>query len=120
MKALCVRQPFASAIARGEKTIEIRSWSTPYRGDVLILASASPRVDSLPTGCTICVVHLDDCRLAQDDTDAERALCDVYADDYCWILSNPRPLPAIPTKGRLGLFTVPDPLASQVAAHLFC
>jgi len=37
--AISVRQPFASAIALGVKTIDIRSWRTHYRGSILIHAS---------------------------------------------------------------------------------
>ena len=38
MKALTVRQPWASLIAAGVKTIETRSWSTKYRGPLAIHA----------------------------------------------------------------------------------
>jgi activating signal cointegrator 1 len=36
LKGLSVRQPYAALIAQGSKTIEVRSWNTSYRGDVLI------------------------------------------------------------------------------------
>jgi len=39
VKALSLWQPWASAIAVGAKTIETRSWSTGYRGPLLIHAS---------------------------------------------------------------------------------
>lgn len=38
MKALTIRQPWASLIAHGVKTIETRSWSTEYRGPLAIHA----------------------------------------------------------------------------------
>lgn len=38
MKALTVRQPWASLIALGVKTIETRSWSTRYRGPLAVHA----------------------------------------------------------------------------------
>lgn len=38
MKALTIRQPWASLIAAGVKTIETRSWSTRYRGPLAIHA----------------------------------------------------------------------------------
>lgn len=38
MKALTIRQPWASLIAEGVKTIETRSWSTKYRGPIAIHA----------------------------------------------------------------------------------
>jgi hypothetical protein len=42
MKALSIRQPFASLICRGIKTIENRSWDTAYRGKLMIHASGKP------------------------------------------------------------------------------
>ena len=38
MRALTIRQPWASLIAAGMKTIETRSWSTKYRGPLAIHA----------------------------------------------------------------------------------
>jgi hypothetical protein len=42
VKTLSIRQPFASLICRGIKTIENRSWDTSYRGKLLIHASGKP------------------------------------------------------------------------------
>lgn len=39
MQALTVKQPWASLVAYGEKTIEYRSWATDYRGPLLICAA---------------------------------------------------------------------------------
>lgn len=39
MKAITLYQPYASLIAVGVKTIETRSWSTPYRGLLAIHAA---------------------------------------------------------------------------------
>lgn len=41
MKALSVKQPFATALAYGEKSIEFRSKPTNHRGELLICASKS-------------------------------------------------------------------------------
>lgn len=38
MRGLTIRQPWASLIAAGVKTVETRSWSTSYRGPLLIHA----------------------------------------------------------------------------------
>jgi hypothetical protein len=43
-RALTIRQPWAELIIRGRKPFELRSWSTHYRGPLLIQAAA--RVDS--------------------------------------------------------------------------
>jgi hypothetical protein len=39
MKAISLLQPWATLVVIGAKTIETRSWSTPYRGRLLIHAS---------------------------------------------------------------------------------
>ena len=41
MKALTVCQPYAHLIAIGEKRVENRTWSTRYRGPILIHAGKS-------------------------------------------------------------------------------
>lgn len=41
MKALTLRQPWASLVALGVKTIETRGWSTSYRGPLAIHAAAT-------------------------------------------------------------------------------
>lgn len=49
MKALTVRQPWASLIALGVKTVETRSWSTKYRGPLAIHAGMTrPPMMHLP------------------------------------------------------------------------
>lgn len=48
MKFLTIRQPWASLIAVGAKTIETRSWSTSYRGPLALHAGmAKPTVSSI-------------------------------------------------------------------------
>lgn len=98
MKTLTIRQPWASLIAAGVKTIETRSWSTRYRGPLAIhAAEATPSVDS-PHGrfgvfCilgkrTDLVKHVEpcDCDLDNEET-GERCMANsdwthtVFADD---------------------------------------
>jgi hypothetical protein len=54
MKALTIKQPWASLIARGVKDIENRTWRTKFRGRIYIHASTTPVTGSykeiLPTG----------------------------------------------------------------------
>lgn len=42
MKAITIKQPWASLIVEGVKDIENRTWATKFRGRVLIHASAKP------------------------------------------------------------------------------
>lgn len=52
MKALTVRQPWASLIACGAKTIETRSWRTSYRGWLAIHAGKTiDGIRTLPGDC---------------------------------------------------------------------
>lgn len=47
MKALSIKQPFASLIAHGIKDIENRTWKTKYRGRIYIHASGTPSFKDL-------------------------------------------------------------------------
>ena len=82
MKALSLRQPWATLMAEQYKCIETRSWSTPYRGALAIHAAKKkdlearhlwisekrsgaiprslPLFDDLPLGRLLCVVELID------------------------------------------------------------
>lgn len=120
-KALSIRQPWASLIIWGLKTVEIRSWSTNYRG--LLFIHASKKVDEeamkrfqvvepLPVGSIIGFVELVNVEPFSETTWNE--LADVHMDIglfspdlYAWFMTNPRPL-ARPFlyRGDRGLFTV--------------
>lgn len=47
MKALTIKQPWASLIAHGIKDIENRTWKTNFRGRIFIHASAKPAGSTL-------------------------------------------------------------------------
>ena len=106
MKALSLRQPWASLIADGRKTIETRTWRTRYRGALAIHASARPCGD-LPTGGIVAVAWLYGCR-PMEHADEEQARIGRYEGAYAWLLANVQPVPLIPCKGMLGLWTPPD------------
>ena len=104
MKALSVKQPWASMIASGVKTIETRTWYTEYRGPLLICSSKQPTGQG-PTGKALCVVDLVDCRRMRSG-DQAAAGCVVYEGAYSWVLANVRLVEPFPVKGMLGLFDV--------------
>mgnify|MGYP001571490136 CR=1 FL=1 len=55
MKALTIRQPYASLVAMGQKQIETRSWSTSYRGYAIIAIHGRQRFYSRgPALWTVC------------------------------------------------------------------
>ncbi len=105
MKALSLRQPWASLIADGRKTIETRTWRTRYRGPLAIHASARPYAD-LPTGGIVAVAWLYGCR-PMEEADEDAACIALYKGAHAWLLANVEPVALIPCKGMLGLWTPP-------------
>ncbi len=121
MKIIVVRQPWAWLIVNGYKNIENRSWTTRYRGPLLIQAAASrpsaeaieylrKRRVTLPKefelGGIVGLVYLEDC------VDASRSKW--FEGPVGWVLSQPRTLPFVPFKGRLGLFPAPKRLLKRL------
>jgi hypothetical protein len=103
-RALVVRQPWATLIARREKTIEVRAWSTSYRGPLLIVSAQRPAV--APAGYVVCRVTLVDVR-PMTRSDEAAAMCRVGRGQYAWVLADAQPcVPPVRVRGRLGLFTV--------------
>lgn len=102
-KAISIRQPHAGRILRCEKTIEVRSWPTNYRGPLLICASLKPTGQG-PVGVALCEVDLIDCRpyVAPDDDAA--ACCE--GEGFAFVLANVRPVTPFAVKGRLGIFNL--------------
>lgn len=116
MKALSVRPPWAWAIAHAGKRVENRSWSTRYRGPLLIHASARYGPDELATLERILSRRVDPERFAFGAIVARAELYDVRpiervsgrwaSGPWCWMLRDVRPLARpIPYSGQLGLWT---------------
>ena len=117
MKAISVKQPWAGLIAGGQKTIETRTWSTPYRGPILICSSLQPDPEALAlemlvyhqhkaAGTALATADLCACR-PMTKADEAAAMCEFYPRAWAWVLENIRPLP-IPrrVRGQLGIFEV--------------
>ena len=104
MKALSVKQPWANMIASGEKTLETRTWTTRYRGPLLIVSSRQPRIE--PAGCALAVSRLIDCR-PMTRKDERAACCRVYPGAQTWVLEEIRRITPVPIKGSLGVFDCP-------------
>lgn len=104
MRALSVRQPWAELIAQGKKKIEYRSWKRDFRGDLLIVASASRHddecaderldPDKLTYGAAVCVVDL--WKVTGDEG------------DYSWHVRNPRRVEPVAVKGFASIYHVDD------------
>jgi hypothetical protein len=111
VKALSIRQPWASLIVSGHKTIETRTWPTPYRGDLLICAArnAAPGCNAadLPTGVALAVVRLVDSRRMRPE-DAAAANRPFDRKIWSWVLADVRTIEPFAVRGQLRLFEVDD------------
>ena len=107
IKALSVRQPYASMIENGDKTIETRTWRTAYRGPLLICACAAPCPEEpdLPTGVALCIVDLLEIR-KMTSLDERAAFVPFDENLYAWEIVNARPVERIFVRGMPGLFDI--------------
>ena len=114
MKALSLKQPWASLIAIGKKTIETRTWSTNYRGKLLIVSSKTFDKNypyhnflslGLPMGKALAIVEVVDCRKMKKE-DEEAAGLPYRPDLYSWILSDIQKIEPFPVKGQLRFYEV--------------
>lgn len=133
---LSIRQPWASLILKAGKTIENRDWSTKVRGRILVHAAqgmtrfeheaaiafavdairADPRnvdatrtvtlrelgfaFEDLPRGGIVGSVDIVDCVRRSDSP--------WFVGRYGFVLRDPKVLPFVPWRGRLGFFGVPE------------
>lgn len=121
MKAIAIRQPWASLIANGEKTVECRTWKTNYRGPLIVCASKGDIEcgDGLvvPGGVAIAVVDLLDVQ-PMTKADLKGAMMDDFEPEeleevlngYAWHIKLAYPIVPVPTKGKLNLFELDIPL----------
>lgn len=140
MKAISVRQPWASMIIECGKDVENRSWTTKFRGTVLIHASSAKDMASfeaafnlveernitLPVDWMFCEEGsskiysdwVDDCPRGGIIGAVDVVDCVAKSDSkwfmgkYGFMLSNARVLPFHPCKGSLGFFEVDYTLPS--------
>jgi hypothetical protein len=126
--ALSIRQPWAWLIIHAGKDIENRDWPTRYRGPILVHAGKGmtrdeyddalqtqlgvsqaagilPKFEDLERGGFVGSVEIVDC--------VTRSSSPWFFGRYGFVLANPKPLPFVPYKGQLSLFSVPDTLYPQ-------
>ncbi len=128
MKALSIKEPFASLILNKKKKIETRSFKTNYRGKLYIHASLSKNsvkddkrlkklLELLPNnyefkyGKIICECNLVDCVFMDNEfikkikKNKIEYLCGHYdIGRYAWILNDVKVVDEIPIKGKLGIW----------------
>jgi hypothetical protein len=114
MRTIVLRQPWASLVLEGKKTIELRTWQTKHRGPVLIVVGKGiDHSDAKkhgwrdgPRGVALCIVDLDNVRPATLDDEQSAGCVPDASREFAWCISNPRPVRQIPMLGRLGLYDV--------------
>lgn len=105
MKALSIHPYYAMAIVEGQKTVECRTWSTDYRGDILICSTAKKEHGTIP-GHALGVVKLIDVVPFKKKhlKDALMTNNEYSPDCFAWILDDNRLINPIPVKGKLSLW----------------
>ena len=124
MKAITIKQPFASLIAAGLKEYEFRTWKTKYRGEILIHAGKGVDKKAMkkfkhlnleyPSGCIIAKVTLSDCIKVGDELRKELSErnAEIYSsiikhtewEGYGFKLENIVKTEPIPAKGKLSIW----------------
>lgn len=123
--ALSIRQPWAWLILHGGKDIENRDWPTRVRGRILVHAAKGMTESEYEYAVDAAIANGADLRAMPDWKHMQRGgivgsveIVDcVAASASPWfiggcgfVLRDPRPLPFVPYKGRLGFFEVGDDL----------
>lgn len=129
-RALTIRQPWAGAIAHGDKTTENRTWALPdkhHGARILIHAAATPDSNAqnlaaefddwqLTPSAIVAVATITGCHWSDDGT-----CCGPWGFErtYHWTLTDVIALPEpVPTKGRLGIWTPDADLVAAVDAQV--
>lgn len=106
MKVLSVRGDYVMDMIAGKKKIEYRTWSTKYRG-ALLMCSTTKKVTGSAPGYATCVVNL-------------RSIEYVDFDEcYYWHIELLDVIKPIHVKGQLKLFNVADELIKPISKAEF-
>ena len=122
MKALSFRQPWAELVLQGRKTMDLRTYTTHYRGPLAIHASQTVETESarrhgfdpagLDAGAIVGMVELVDVIPLDEAAYEEHREAHLAGRHYReglfgWLLAHPERLPQpIPARGRTNLFSV--------------
>jgi hypothetical protein len=120
MKILSLQQPWAHLVVSGAKDIENRTWSTSYRGPLLVHASLKVNLEAcrryrldpaeLETGGVVGIAEISDCVTSHPSK--------WFEGDYGFVLRRRQKLPFVKWKGALGLRDVPKTLLKRLDASV--
>ena len=133
IRALTIGQPWAELILRHRKPFEIRSWTTKYRGLILIHAGLKWNAadaealgitkEEVTRGAFVGVAKLKAVRrFTRADAKLLRekrgGLGGWGPGEYAWVLAAVHRIKPIPAKGQLGLYRPPERLLRRVEKDL--
>ena len=116
MKALTIKEPYATLIAKNIKKYEFRSWNTKYRGDILIHAAntlypISKNFDyNYRPGEFVALAKIKDVIKLDEKTgksirSENPKIYGYHEDGYAWVLDDIKPINnSAKIKGKLGLW----------------
>jgi CheY-like chemotaxis protein len=104
VKAVAVREPWASQIATGAATTAYKSFRTPYRGELLIVADEDPWY-------VLAIAELVDVQSITREMNAP------LQRGYAWMFRNASPVTRFPAIHRSGLYTVEVPAGVLPSPH---
>jgi len=91
-------------VVNGDKTVEVRSRRTNFRGDVVIISTLKPAIETnLLNGYALGIVTIVDC-IEFIPSMQNQAKIKYIPNHWAWVLKNPRLIDPVKTKGQLGIF----------------
>ncbi|WP_040827767.1 ASCH domain-containing protein [Nocardia jiangxiensis] len=133
VRCLSVRRPWANLIVAGYKLVENRSWSTGYRGRLVIHAGKTFDQAGAEVAAGLAISGMDSAQwcasgylgsVVLDDVHPSGDCCTWFGDPtpggYHWVLSDPIAFATpVPGRGRLNLYGCEDPdLLAALAGSL--
>lgn len=105
MKALSIEPYYAMQIFAQTKDIEVRTWTTEHRGDILICSTNKHQTNTIP-GHALCVARIADIVPLQRQHLKRAMLPANFEIDgkFAWILTDLRYIVPFAVKGRLSLW----------------
>lgn len=136
MKILSLKNPFASLVTDGLKTIETRWWKTYYRGPLLIASTKQEftkqdlfelyrnkklyrevynyhQNNLRNNGVALCVCNLIDVR-PMEKNDVTNAYVEYHPDRFSWVLDDIQEISPFMIKGQQGLFNADNNILSKL------
>jgi len=103
VKAISIKEPWATMIAQGKKTIEVRSWRTKHRGRIILCASKNPKGNF--AGHAFALANLVDVR-PMKRSDKKMAGNFFRAGWFAWVLESVQTFEPFPIRGKLSLYEI--------------